>query len=151
MDVHTTVAEFRAARCGLAGSLGLVPTMGYLHEGHLALVRRARAENDILVVTIFVNPTQFGPSEDFAAYPRDVDRDLELLRIERVDHVFAPGLEEVYAPGHDTWVDPGQMATRLEGEHRPGHFRGVATVVAKLFNIVLPHRAYFGQKDGQRR
>jgi len=149
MDVHTTVAEFRAARCGLAGSLGLVPTMGYLHEGHLALVRRARAENDILVVTIFVNPTQFGPSEDFAAYPRDVDRDLELLRIERVDHVFAPGLEEVYAPGHDTWVDPGQMATRLEGEHRPGHFRGVATVVAKLFNIVRPHRAYFGQKDGQ--
>ncbi len=149
MDVHTTVAEFRATRCGLAGSLGLVPTMGYLHEGHLALVRRARAENDILVVTIFVNPTQFGPSEDFAAYPRDVDRDLELLRIERVDRVFAPGAEEVYAPGHDTWVDPGEMATRLEGEHRPGHFRGVATVVAKLFNIVRPHRAYFGQKDGQ--
>ena len=149
MDVHTTVADFQAARCRLAGSLGLVPTMGYLHEGHLALVRRARAESDVLVVSIFVNPAQFGPSEDFDAYPRDMDRDLELLRGERVDHVFSPDMGEVYAPGHDTWVDPGELATRLEGEHRPGHFRGVATVVAKLFNVVRPHRAYFGQKDGQ--
>jgi pantoate--beta-alanine ligase len=149
MDVHTTVADFKAARRRGSGSLGLVPTMGYLHRGHLALVRRARAENDLLAVSIFVNPAQFGPSEDYEAYPRDMDRDLELLRQEGVDYVFAPGVEEVYAPGHDTWVDTGELAARLEGEHRPGHFRGVATVVAKLFNIVGPRRAYFGQKDGQ--
>ena len=149
MDVHTTVADFQAARRRQSGSLGLVPTMGYLHDGHLALVRRARAENDLLTVSIFVNPAQFGPSEDYEAYPRDMDRDLELLREEGVDHVFAPGVEEVYPPGHDTWVDTGELAARLEGEHRPGHFRGVATVVAKLFNIVGPRRAYFGQKDGQ--
>ena len=149
MDVHTTVADFQAARRRQCGSLGLAPTMGYLHDGHLALVRRARAENDLLTVSIFVNPAQFGPSEDYEAYPRDMDRDLELLREEGVDHVFAPGVEEVYAPGHDTWVDTGELAARLEGEHRPGHFRGVATVVAKLFNIVGPRRAYFGQKDGQ--
>ncbi|MCE2404921.1 MAG: pantoate--beta-alanine ligase [Dehalococcoidia bacterium] len=149
MDVHTTVADFQAARRRRSGSLGLVPTMGYLHRGHLALVRLAREENDLLAVSIFVNPAQFGPSEDYEAYPRDMDRDLDLLRRERVDYVFAPGVEEMYPPGHDTWIDPGDLGTRLEGAHRPGHFRGVATVVAKLFNVVAPDRAYFGQKDGQ--
>ena len=149
MDVHTTVAAFRAARLGSSGSLGLVPTMGYLHRGHLALVRRAREENDLLAVSIFVNPAQFGPSEDYEAYPRDMDRDLELLRRQGVDYVFAPAVEEVYRPGHDTWIEPGDLGARLEGAHRPGHFRGVATVVAKLFNVVGPDRAYFGQKDGQ--
>ena len=149
MDVHATVAGYRAAAQGLPGRVGLVPTMGALHRGHLALVRRARAENDLVTVSIFVNPAQFGPSEDFESYPRDVERDLALLREEGVDLVFAPGVEEVYPPGHDTWVDPGRVADSLEGEHRPGHFRGVATVVAKLFNVVRPHRAYFGQKDGQ--
>ncbi len=149
MDVHTTVAAFRAARLGRSGSLGLVPTMGYLHRGHLALVRRAREENDLLAVSIFVNPAQFGPSEDYEAYPRDMDRDLELLRRQGVDYIFAPAVEEVYHPDHDTWIDPGDLGARLEGAHRPGHFRGVATVVAKLFNVVGPDRAYFGQKDGQ--
>ena len=129
--------------------LGLVPTMGALHEGHLALVRRARRENAALAVSIFVNPAQFGPQEDLAQYPRDLERDLDLLRAEGVDLVFVPTPEEVYPPGFDTWVEPGELATRLEGAVRPGHFRGVATVVAKLFNIIRPDRAYFGQKDGQ--
>ena len=129
--------------------LGLVPTMGALHEGHLALVRRARAENATVAVSIFVNPTQFGENEDLSTYPRDMERDLELLEAEGVDLVYAPVLEEVYPPGFDTWIEPGALAERLEGAARPGHFRGVATVVAKLFNVVSPDRAYFGQKDGQ--
>ena len=129
--------------------LGLVPTMGALHEGHLALVRRAREENETLAVTIFINPTQFGPQEDLSAYPRDVDRDLELLRLEGTDLVFMPTVEDMYPPGFDTWVEVGGLADLLEGAHRPGHFRGVATVVAKLFNVIRPNRAYFGQKDGQ--
>ena len=129
--------------------LGLVPTMGALHEGHLALVRRARAESVTVAVSIFVNPTQFGPQEDLAQYPRALERDLALLEAEGVDLVYAPTAEEVYPPGFDTWVEPGALAQRLEGEARPGHFRGVATVVTKLFNVVRPDRAYFGQKDGQ--
>ena len=129
--------------------LGLVPTMGALHEGHLALVRRARLENATVVVSIFVNPTQFGPQEDLSTYPRDMERDLALLESEGVDLVYAPTPEEVYPPGFDTWIEPGALANRLEGEARPGHFRGVATVVAKLFNVIGPDRAYFGQKDGQ--
>ena len=129
--------------------LGLVPTMGALHEGHLALVRRARAENETVAVSIFVNPTQFGPQEDLAAYPRDMERDLGLLEAEGVDLVYAPTPEEVYPAGFDTWIEPEALAERLEGAVRPGHFRGVATVVAKLFNVVRPDRAYFGQKDGQ--
>ena len=149
MQVLSTIADFQAARSRTQGTLGLVPTMGYLHEGHLALVRRARAENDALAVSIFANPTQFGPDEDFGAYPRDTARDLALLATEGADLVFTPSTEEMYPPGFDTWVDVGALAQRLEGEHRPGHFRGVATVVAKLLNIVRPGRAYFGQKDGQ--
>ena len=129
--------------------LGLAPTMGALHNGHLALVRRGRAENAALAVSIFVNPAQFGAAEDLSRYPRDLDRDLALLEAEGVDLVFAPPVAEIYPPGFDTWIDPGEIAARLEGAARPGHFRGVATVVAKLFNLICPDRAYFGQKDGQ--
>lgn len=129
--------------------LGLVPTMGALHEGHLTLVRRAREENATVAASIFVNPTQFGANEDLATYPRDMERDLALLEAEGVDLVYAPTPEEVYPPGFDTWVEPGALAERLEGAARPGHFRGVATVVTKLFNVVNPDRGYFGQKDGQ--
>ena len=129
--------------------LGLVPTMGALHEGHLALVRQARRENPSLAVSIFVNPAQFGPQEDLAQYPRDLERDLNLLRQEGCDLVFTPQAESIYPPGFDTWVDVGALADRLEGAVRPRHFRGVATVVTKLLNITRPQRAYFGQKDGQ--
>ncbi len=129
--------------------LALVPTMGALHEGHLALVRRARQENQRLAVSIFVNPTQFSQTDDLSRYPRDLERDLALLRQDGVDLVYVPSTKEIYPPGFDTWVDPGVLADRLEGAARPGHFRGVATVVTKLFNLVRPDRAYFGQKDGQ--
>ena len=130
-------------------TLGLVPTMGALHEGHLALVRQARAANGTVAASIFVNPTQFGPQEDLATYPRNMERDLALLEAEGVDLVYAPAPEEVYPPGFDTWIDPGALGEKLEGAARPGHFRGVATVVAKLLNVIGPDRAYFGQKDGQ--
>lgn len=129
--------------------LGLAPTMGALHNGHLALVRQGRAENAALAVSLFVNPAQFGAGEDLARYPRDLQRDLALLAAEGVDLVFAPPVAEIYPPGFDTWIEPGAIASRLEGAARPGHFRGVATVVAKLFHIIRPDRAYFGQKDGQ--
>lgn len=129
--------------------LGLVPTMGALHDGHLALVKRARQENQTVVATIFVNPTQFGPQEDLAAYPRDRERDLGLFRQQGVDLVFTPAVDEIYPSGFDTWVDVGALGDRLEGARRPGHFRGVATVVTKLFTLARPDRAYFGQKDGQ--
>ncbi|MEE9247243.1 MAG: pantoate--beta-alanine ligase, partial [Dehalococcoidia bacterium] len=122
---------------------------GYLHRGHMALVKRAREENDSVAVSIFVNPTQFGPSEDYQTYPKDPRRDLELLKAEGVKLVFAPPPEEMYSPGFDSWVGVGALAERLEGASRPDHFRGVATVVMKLFNIVRPDRAYFGQKDAQ--
>ena len=128
---------------------GLVPTMGYLHEGHLSLVRRARAENDRVTVSIYVNPTQFGPSEDLSTYPRDLERDLELLQREDVNLVFTPGDEVMYPPGFQTEVIVREVSKVLEGASRPDHFKGVATVVAKLFNIVQPGRAYFGQKDAQ--
>ena len=149
MRVLHTIEDFCTARAGIAGTLGLVPTMGFLHEGHLTLVRRARAENDAVAVSIFVNPTQFGHNEDLAAYPRDMERDLRLLERERVDLVFNPSAQEIYPPGFDSYVDPGTVSEPLEGARRPGHFRGVATVVAKLFNVVGADRAYFGQKDGQ--
>jgi pantoate--beta-alanine ligase len=129
--------------------LGLVPTMGALHRGHQALVQRARQDNRTMAASIFVNPTQFGPQEDLAQYPSTLDQDLDLLRREGTDLVFMPAVAEVYPPGFDTWVEVGRLATLLEGAHRPGHFRGVATVVTKLFQLVRPDRAYFGQKDGQ--
>ncbi|HEX3366582.1 pantoate--beta-alanine ligase [Phenylobacterium sp.] len=148
MQVLKTVAAFRAARAG-CGDLGLVPTLGFLHEGHLSLVARARAENAAVAVSIFVNPTQFGPNEDLARYPRDLPRDLRLLEAAGVDLVFAPAPAEMYPPRFDLSIQVGGVTDVLEGAVRPGHFAGVATVVAKLFNIVQPTRAYFGQKDAQ--
>jgi len=129
--------------------VGLVPTMGALHAGHLSLVDQARADNLTVAVSIFVNPTQFGDENDLNQYPRDLDGDLELLRQHGVDLVYVPTIDEVYPEGFDTWVDVGLLADKLEGLHRPGHFRGVATVVSKLFSMMRPDRAYFGQKDGQ--
>ena len=123
--------------------------MGYLHEGHLTLVKRARAENSSVVVSIFVNPTQFGPQEDFESYPRNTERDLTMLEKDRTDVVFMPPVAEMYPPRHSSWVGVDKITERLEGASRPTHFRGVATVVAKLFNIVQPTKAYFGQKDAQ--
>ena len=149
MKVLSTITEFREVRKKLRGSVGFVPTMGYLHEGHLVLARRAREENKTVVVSIFVNPTQFGPSEDFARYPRDPERDLAMLEKEEVDLVFMPSVEEMYPEGFCSWVEVEKVTEKLEGAVRPGHFRGVTTVVAKLFNIVQPTRAYFGQKDAQ--
>jgi len=133
----------------LTEPVGLVLTMGYLHEGHLSLVRGARAENTSVVVSIFVNPTQFGPQEDFNSYPRNTKRDLDLLEQEATDVVFTPSAAEMYPEPFNTWVDVGKVTERLEGATRPGHFKGVNTIVAKLFNIIQPTRAYFGQKDAQ--
>ncbi len=149
MKIIEKIAAMKRLRLKLAEPVGFVPTMGYLHEGHLALVRQARAENPSVVVSIFVNPTQFGPREDFRHYPRDPERDLTRLEKERVDVVFTPSADEMYPPQFDSRVEVGKVAERLEGASRPGHFKGVTTVVAKLFNIVQPTRAYFGQKDAQ--
>ena len=145
MKVARTIAELRDELP--AGSIGLVATMGAFHEGHLSLFRAARAENDLVVVSLYVNPAQFGAGEDLDRYPRDEARDLALAEQAGVDVVFMP--EKLYGPEHSTWVDVDGLDDRLEGEFRPGHFRGVATVCLKLFNIVRPQRAYFGQKDAQ--
>ena len=144
-----TLIELTEIRRSFPGRVGLVPTMGYLHEGHLSLVRRAREECDHVAVSIFVNPTQFGPREDLSKYPRDLHRDLSLLEPLGVDLVWLPTPELMYPPGFQTWVEVEAITRPLEGAMRPGHFRGVATVVAKLFNAVQPHKAYFGQKDAQ--
>ena len=149
MEVVQTLESLRRWRATTHRSIGLVPTMGYLHEGHLALVRRARAENDVVAVSIFVNPRQFGPDEDLERYPRDTERDISLLHAESVDLVFVPSADEMYPPGFSTTVDVGSLGERLEGVSRPGHFKGVATVVARLLNLTRPQRAYFGQKDAQ--
>jgi pantoate--beta-alanine ligase len=149
MQVVEPIFEIRALRQKLSGTVGFVPTMGYLHEGHLALVKQARIENSVVIVSIYVNPTQFGPREDFGAYPRDLNRDLELLREGGVDIVFVPSDDQMYSREFSTWVDVEKVSERLEGAYRTGHFRGVATVVAKLFNIIQPTKAYFGQKDAQ--
>lgn len=148
-QVIETIEAVQAARRQVTGSVGLVPTMGALHAGHLSLVERARAENDCVVVTIFVNPTQFGPNEDFLAYPRDLPHDLALLDTNGVDIVFTPTPALMYPPGFQTFVEVTGVSQGLEGERRPGHFKGVATIVAKLFNLTQPNRAYFGQKDAQ--
>jgi pantoate--beta-alanine ligase len=131
------------------GEIGLVPTMGAFHEGHLSLFRAARAENDVVVASLFVNPAQFAEGEDLESYPRDEERDARLAAEVGVDVVFVPAAEEIYPPGFETWVEVERLGAILEGEHRPGHFRGVATVCLKLFNLVRPQRAYFGQKDSQ--
>jgi len=150
MRVISTVADMQAACRELrqsGKSLGLVPTMGALHQGHLSLVRAARAHNEAVAASIFVNPLQFGPSEDFSKYPRTFDRDRQLLETEMVDLLFAPTNEEMYPKGASTTVHVAGLSEKLDGKSRPGHFQGVTTVVAKLFEIVRPHRAYFGQKD----
>ena len=149
MKIVTTLEELWAARASFPGPVGLVPTMGFLHEGHLSLVRRAREECASVVVSIFVNPTQFGPNEDLATYPRDLDRDLALLEAAGADLVWTPTVEVMYPAGFQTHVEVESVSRGLEGERRPGHFRGVATVVAKLFAAVQPQLAYFGQKDAQ--
>ena len=149
MKVIESIADVKRIRQQLAGPVGFVPTMGFLHEGHLSLVRQARAENPAVVVSIFVNPTQFGPQEDLAQYPRDLQRDLALLEKEGPDIVFVPPATEMYPEPYSSWVEVGKVTERLEGASRPGHFRGVTTVCAKLFNIVQPTTAYFGQKDAQ--
>jgi len=139
----------RAAELRVEGEIGLVPTMGAYHDGHLALFEAARRENETVVASLFVNPAQFGEGEDLERYPRDEARDAELAEAAGVDVLFVPHPEEVYPPGFQTWVEVEQLGAILEGEHRPGHFRGVATVCLKLFNLVRPRRAYFGQKDAQ--
>jgi pantoate--beta-alanine ligase len=149
MNVFRTAPEVRAFRAHAGGTIGLVPTMGALHGGHLSLVSRARAENDRTLASIFVNPAQFGENEDLAAYPRTPENDLRLLESLGVDGVWTPSPEDVYPPGFQTFVTVDDVSAPLEGSRRPGHFRGVATVVAKLFNVFQPDRAYFGQKDAQ--
>ncbi len=150
MKIVTTIAEFRQVRRGYGfESVGFVPTMGYLHEGHLELIRRARTENERVVASIFVNPKQFSPTEDLSRYPRDLDRDFHMLAGENVDLVFVPSNEVMYPPDYQTTVSVSRVTQALEGLRRPTHFDGVTTVVAKLFNIVQPSRTYFGQKDAQ--
>ena len=160
MKVVSTINEIHAARRSFRnvsgdgalrheGTVGLVPTMGFLHEGHLSLIRRARAECDHVVVSIFVNPAQFGPNEDLSKYPRDLDRDLSLIEPLGTDLVWMPTAEIMYPQGYQTWVEVEEVTRPLEGTQRPGHFKGVTTIVAKLFNGVLPDKAYFGQKDAQ--
>src|SRR5439155_3993814 len=146
------VADLRAAvdpGSGRARVIGLVPTMGALHGGHLRLIAAARADCELVVVSVFVNPTQFARGEDLQKYPRDEARDLVTAESAGVDLLFAPTAEQIYPEGFDTWIDPGKVATYLEGSSRPGHFRGVATICTKLFLLVEPQRAYFGRKDAQ--
>lgn len=150
MKICNTIEDMRAACCTARSGgkrFGFVPTMGALHDGHLSLVRRARASCDVVAASIFVNPTQFGPTEDLAKYPRTFDRDRELLEKEAVDLLFAPSVEEMYPAGAVTWVTAEGLSGKLDGRSRPGHFRGVTTVVAKLFHVVGPDAAFFGQKD----
>ncbi len=142
MKVVESIYDMERVRQNLATPVGFVPTMGYLHEGHITLVKRAKAESSSVVVSIFVNPTQFGTAEDFEKYPRDVKRDLAMLEKAKTDVVFMPSTASMYPPAYHTWVDVAKITERLEGAIRPGHFRGVATVVAKLFNIVEPHKAF---------
>ena len=152
MEIISTPAAMqrRSDEIRRAGkTLALVPTMGFLHEGHLSLMREGRRRADVVATSIFVNPTQFGPNEDFGRYPRSFDRDCDLMRTVPVDIVFAPEASAMYEPGAETWVEATEITTGLCGAHRPGHFRGVTTVVAKLFNVAKPHLALFGEKDFQ--
>ena len=149
MDTVTSITDLRTSRSCCMLPVGFVPTMGYLHEGHLSLVRKARRDCESVVVSIFVNPTQFAPNEDLNAYPRDIARDLEILEAQNVDLVWIPTSGEMYPPGFQSWVSVEDVSLPLEGTFRPEHFRGVTTIVAKLFNCVQPDKAYFGQKDFQ--
>jgi len=149
MQIIESIEDFRKISHKKETKVGLVPTMGALHEGHLSLVRAARRENDIVLVTIFVNPTQFGPEEDFLQYPRNIERDLDLLKKEDVDIVLIPTVDEMYPDGFSTTVNIGKLSEKFEGQFRPGHFNGVATVVTKLLSICRPTIAYFGAKDAQ--
>ncbi|MBK8824213.1 MAG: pantoate--beta-alanine ligase [Anaerolineales bacterium] len=149
MKTVSTLFDLRTARLSFNGTVGLVPTMGYLHEGHLSLIRQAKAECEHVFVSIFVNPTQFGANEDLSKYPRDLERDLSLIEPLGVDVVWNPTPEIMYPAGYQTWVEVDALTHPLEGAIRAGHFKGVTTVVAKLFNAVQPHKAYFGQKDAQ--
>lgn len=149
MKVVRTIGELRALLDGARGDVALVPTMGAFHGGHLALFRTARSENDVVVVSLFVNPAQFDEAADLAAYPRESERDAGLAEDAGVDILFLPNADELYPDGFQTWVEVEQLGSILEGRARPGHFRGVATICLKLFNIVRPRRAYFGQKDAQ--
>lgn len=149
MQVIDTITDLRSARQAITGTVGLVPTMGYLHDGHLSLVDYARRENDVVIATIFVNPTQFAVGEDLETYPRDLPRDLDMLAAAGVDYVFTPTPALMYPDGYQTYVNVESVTQRLEGAQRDGHFRGVATIVSKLFNLIQPHTAYFGQKDAQ--
>ncbi len=149
MNLVNSLEEIWKVRRGLTGSVGFVPTMGYLHEGHLSLVRKARQDNDHVVVSIFVNPTQFAPDEDLDNYPRDLARDTELLKKEKVDVLWNPSSQIMYPDRFQSWVVVEEMTQLLEGARRPTHFQGVTTIVSKLFNAVQPDRAYFGQKDAQ--
>ena len=150
MRLVRTTGELRAALATAGeGEVGLVPTMGAYHGGHVALLRAAREENDLVVVSLFVNPAQFDAADDLAAYPRDEERDARIAAEEGADILFAPAVEELYPPGYQTWIEVEELSRGLEGAARPGHFRGVATVCCKLFNLVRPTRAYFGQKDAQ--
>ena len=149
MRVIDNIPLWKSLRPTLVGTVGLIPTMGALHEGHLSLVRRAREENDFVVVWVFVNPKQFNEGDDFANYPRNLEQDMGLLEAEKVDFILAPKVEDVYPPGFQTYVHVEELTAPLEGTHRPGHFRGVTTVVAKMLCLTQCHKAYFGQKDAQ--
>lgn len=149
MKIAKTITDVRKIRKEIAGSIGFIPTMGYLHEGHLSLVKRAKKENDFVIVSIFVNPKQFGPAEDLSKYPRDSKRDIVMLKNAGADGVFIPDIDEIYPGDFETSVSVSHLSKILEGETRPGHFDGVCTVIGKLFNIIQPQTAYFGQKDAQ--
>jgi len=149
MKVIKTINEMRKLTIEMSGTVGFIPTMGYLHHGHLSLVRLAKKKNDHVVVSIFVNPKQFQPNEDFASYPRDTEKDLQLLQDANIDAVFLPNVSEMYPENFATYITIESLSKKLEGKSRPGHFQGVATIVAKLFNIIQPQQAYFGQKDAQ--
>ena len=149
MKILTSIRQMREFREKVNGSVGFIPTMGYLHKGHISLVKIAKKKDDCVIVSIFVNQKQFQPYEDFAAYPRDTEKDLQLLQEAGIDAVFLPDAEEIYPENYETYISVENLSEKLEGKSRPGHFKGVATVVSKLCNIIQPDHAYFGQKDAQ--
>ena len=149
MKIYNNIEQLREAIKNAERPIGLVPTMGFLHQGHLELINQAKKDNKTVIVTIFVNPTQFGPNEDYEKYPRDIDHDINLLKSLETNFVFIPERESLYTQNHNTWVNVEKLDEKLEGHFRPNHFKGVATIVLKLLNITTPDNAYFGQKDAQ--